>query len=573
MFQMLIVQGVSSFYMKQFMEQRIEESYQNSLKQTTLNLEETLSSYKKAIDELFTNTDFVLAVNALNSMDSQNEWEVKENLDSLMKRFMSYRSEIRSMTILTDSGIKYGFDRQELELLNPIISKLHQEYFENELFEDNMGLKGKWVSTKYLDRKGTREYYVFSYGKQIMDWYVSRQVGTGIVSIEENILADICKNAQINEDRTTNYIMITDKEGTIISHYNKQMLGRNIDEYYEEYIVNNYKNPKMVLKEEVTSTGWQMISILDEDYIYYRLYEIQNIVLLFSCVLGLMVLVLILYVSKKMSKYISDIVVAMNKVQGGKLNAKIGIPKGEKNEISLIAKHFNIMMETVNDQLRLIRESGQREKEAELRALEAQINPHFIYNSLDSINWLAIENGQKEISNMLGKFAQILRYQIQKSNMVVTIEEELIYLKHYLYLQKVRFLDSFEYVIDCQESVKSYQIHKMIFQPFIENAIYHGVSELDYGGLIKIQIGEHDEKHFYFIVSDNGKGMTSEKQDIVFNLRMNPGNSIGVLNVLARLDLYYGVDHKVEVNSEPAGGTVIKTLIPKYCQDRTGGES
>ncbi len=569
LFQMLIIQGISSAYMKQFMEKRIKESYQNSLKQTALNLEASLRSYKNAIDELFRNTDFILAVDALNTMNSQNEWKVKSDLDSFMKEFLTYRSEVRSMSVMTASGIQYGYDRQELELLYPKISKLHQDYFESRIFEDNQGLKGKWASTAYLDRKGTREYYVFSYGKQVIEWYVNRQVGTGIVSIEENVLADICENAQINDDKKINYVMIVDQEGTIISHYDKKILEKNIDEYYDEFGLYSPQTTDMVLTEEVPSTGWQMISVLDEAYIYSRLYEIQHMVMIFSLALALMVLVLILYVSKKMSKYISDIVVAMNKVQGGKLNAKVGIHKGEKNEISLIARHFNIMMETVNDQMKTIRESGQREKEAELRALEAQINPHFIYNTLDSINWLAIENDQKEISNMLGKFAQILRYQIQKSNKIVTIEEELAYLEQYLYLQKVRFLDNFEYVIECQESVKGNLIYKMIFQPFIENAVFHGVADVDYGGLIKIQIGEQDKDHMYFIVSDNGQGMTEEQIELIFKQRKNPGNSIGVLNVLARLDLYYGKDHEVHVNSKPGERTVIKTIIPKRCKDKT----
>lgn len=266
-----------------------------------------------------------------------------------------------------------------------------------------------------------------------------------------------------------------------------------------------------------------------------------------------------------MSKYITDIVNTMNKVQGGKLNAKVGIHRDEKNEISQIATHFNIMMNTVNEQMQMVKESGIREKEAEIRALEAQINPHFIYNTLDSINWLAIENDQKEISSMLSKFAQILRYQIQKSNQIVMISEELSYLERYLYLQKVRFMDSFEYVIECQESVKTCKIHKMIFQPFIENAILHGMADVEHGGLLKVQIREQDEERLAFIVSDNGQGMSKEQMEAIFVRRMNAGNSIGVLNVLARLDLYYGSAYSIHVDSSEGKGTTIETVIPRQC--------
>lgn len=564
LFQLIIVQGLSSNYMLRFMKEKIEESYQNSLRQTTLNLDTSLKGYKKAIDELFRDTDFILAVNALSTMDKNNEWQIKSELDNTMKEFMTYRSEVRSMSIQTASGIDYGYDRQEVELLYPKISQLHKQYFEEGVLDDNEGLKGKWMPTEYLDRKGTREYYVYSYGKQVTDWYTNRQVGAGVVSIEENVLSEICANGQVSGDRDINYLLITDRDGRIISHYDKKVIGDKVSDYLKERDGQEPDTPHMVLTEEVPSTGWQMYSVLDENYVYHRLYEIQRTVLAASFLLALAVLGAVFFVSKGMSRYITDIVDTMNKVQGGKLNAKVGIHRDEKNEISQIATHFNIMMNTVNEQMQMVKESGIREKEAELRALEAQINPHFIYNTLDSINWLAIENDQKEISVMLSKFAQILRYQIQKSNQIVMICQELVYLEQYLYLQKVRFMDSFEYVIECEASVRECQIHKMIFQPFIENAILHGLADVEHGGLLKVQIREQDEARLVFIVSDNGQGMSREQMDAVFIQRKNPGNSIGVLNVLARLDLYYGDAYSIHVDSQEGRGTSIETVIPKY---------
>ena len=354
LFQMVIVQGLSSSYMRRFMKEKIEESYQNSLRQTTLNLDTSLKGYKKAIDELFRDTDFIMAVNALNSMNDENEWKIKSELDKTMKEFLTYRSEVRSMSIRTISDISYGYDRQEVELLNPKISSLHQRYFSQGIFEDNGGLKGKWMPTQYLDRKGTREYYVYSYGKQIMDYYTNRQVGTGIISIEENVLSEICANGQVSGDRDINYLLITDADGRIISHYDKEVIGSFVDGYFEEEDRMDPDRPQMVLMEEVPSTGWRMYSVLDENYVYHRLYEIQKTVLAVSFLLALAVLGAVLYVSKKMSKYITDIVNTMNKVQGGKLNAKVGIHRDEKNEISQIATHFNIMMNTVNEQMQMV---------------------------------------------------------------------------------------------------------------------------------------------------------------------------------------------------------------------------
>lgn len=565
--QLIIVQWLSGYYMGEVLEEKIKESFRHTLQQTASNLDTSMLSYKDAISQLFGDTDFIMEISALGrEEDEEEQKKIKEELDSIMKEFMTYRSEIRCMSVKTENGLVYGYDRMENELLNPIISELHKTYYGEELFENNQGLKGVWTPTEFLDRRGTIEYYVYSYGKQITDWYVNRQVGTGIVSIEEKVLEKICKSAQISEDSRTNFLFITDKKNNIVSYTDKELIGKNMNRIIEKQdngLACIQGEDYFVFQEEIPSTKWQLVSALNVDYVYDKLGDIQKIIWIVSLMLAILVIVLVACVSKKMSRYINDILNTMNKVQGGKLSSKVPIPKGEKNEISQIATHFNIMMNTVNEQMEMIKESGKREKEAEIRALEAQINPHFVYNTLDSINWLAIENGQEEISSMLSQFAQILRYQIQKSNKIVTIQEELGYLEKYLFLQKARFMDSFEYVIECQETVKMCRINKMIFQPFIENAILHGVADMETGGLITIKILNVNDNLLSFIVSDNGHGMTEEQIRLIFEDRTNPGNSIGVLNVLDRLDLYYGKDYTITIQSHMGQGTVITTTIPK----------
>ena len=565
--QLIIVQWLSGYYMGEVLEEKIKESFRHTLQQTTLNLETSMQSYKDAISQLFGDPDFIKEISALGrEKDDEEQKKIKEELDSIMKEFMTYRSEIRCMSIKTENEVFYGYDRMENELLNFKISDLHKTYYEGEIFEINQGLKGFWTSTEFLDRRGTVKYYVYSYGKQITDWYINKQVGTGIVSIEEKVLEKICRSAQVTGDSRVNFLFITDKDNNIVSYSDKELIGENIHriiEKQENGLARVQGEDFYVFQEEIPSTKWQIVSVLNVNYVYDKLNDIQKIISIVSLLLAVLVIVLVACVSKNMSRYINNILNTMNKVQGGKLSSKVPISKGEKNEISQIATHFNVMMNTVNEQMEMIKEAGKREKEAEIRALEAQINPHFVYNTLDSINWLAIENGQKEISSMLSQFAQILRYQIQKSNKIVTIEEELGYLEKYLFLQKVRFMDSFEYVIECQETVKMCRINKMIFQPFIENAILHGVADMENGGLISIRIQNVDDNFLDFTVSDNGYGMTEEQIRLIFTERANHGNSIGVLNVLDRLDLYYGKDYSIKVQSHTGKGTVITTTIPK----------
>lgn len=402
---------------------------------------------------------------------------------------------------------------------------------------------------------------MFSYGKQVVNLYTNRQVGTGIVSIEESVLNDICTDGQINEDRSVNYLFLTDENGRIISHYDKSRIGRKVEEEILEK--QQEEDHYLILSETVSPVGFRLYSVLNERYIFERLYKLQRMVTLASVLVAAAVFLIMGYISGKMSGAIQELLQTMTRVQEGSLDAKAGIDQDEKNEISQIADHFNVMMKKVNEQMQMVREAGIREKDAEIRALEAQINPHFIYNTLDTINWMAIENDEQEISEMLSRFAQILRFQIQKSNQIITIREEIAYLEQYLYLQKVRFMDNFEYLIECQETIKNCCIHKMLFQPFVENAIIHGLAQKEYGGWIKILVHEKEDGFLTFVISDNGCGMTQEQIHSLFEQRVDSGKSIGIRNVLSRMDLYYGNRYLVSVQSELDRGTVIEVTFPR----------
>ena len=314
----------------------------------------------------------------------------------------------------------------------------------------------------------------------------------------------------------------------------------------------------------IKDTDWIMVSVIPALHIT----DAGRDMMTHFALIYLFFTAIAMYISFQLSGSIADRIITvalqMEKVRTGRPQP-LDIGDTGCDEIGVLADTYNYMTEEIGLLMDSQKEAADNLRRAEFRALQAQINPHFIYNTLDSINWLAIENDQKEISSMLSKFAQILRYQIQESNQIVMISEELSYLEWYLFLQKVRFMDSFEYVLECQESVKTCKIHKMIFQPFIENAILHGMADVEHGGLLKVRIREQDEERLAFIISDNGMGMSKEQIDTIFVRRMNPGNSIGVLNVLARLDLYYGTAYSIHVESSEGKGTTIETVIPRQC--------
>lgn len=557
----IILGGTGTYLFRQILESKIEESFRQTLRQTGKNIDTTLSIYKDSISQLAIDRDLLWNLKNLDlTQKADIREQAEEQLEDRLMDYMAYQSDVRFVSVETADGVIYSFDRTQNRSIYRNVSELHKTYFDQGLVEARQGVKGIWMRTEYLDRVGTREYYVYTFGKQIYDWNINRYLGSLLVSIEEDRLADICGEAQISKDQNINSLFIVDSGQRIVSHSDKSLIGKKM------YEAINFDGMK-VFEETLPSSGWTVVSLLNQGYIYNQVRDVQRMVLLSCAMLGIVAVVMIAFVSRRMTRYVKNIVSTMREVESGRLSATVGVNRDEKNELNLIAVHFNAMMDKINEQVKMVKIAGEKEKEAEIRALEAQINPHFIYNTLDSINWLAIENGQDEISSMLSQFAQILRYQIQKSNGIVTIEEELGYLEKYLFLQKKRFMDSFEYLIECQETVKSCRIHKMIFQPLIENSILHGCAKLDYGGFLKIQIQELDETHLKFMIVDNGAGMEPEQARRLFS-EGGSGGSIGIANVLARLKVYYGEYYSMHVDSMPGAGTSIEVVIPK--QDGSG---
>ena len=215
-----------------------------------------------------------------------------------------------------------------------------------------------------------------------------------------------------------------------------------------------------------------------------------------------------------------------------------------------------------------VTEAKDRQRKAEIHALEAQINPHFLYNTLDSINWMAIEHGESEISKALCNLGIILRETVNHSDELITIEKTVILLQRYMELQQMRFEGAFTYEVECDEASGKMQIHKLMIQPFVENAIIHGMEQTTSGGHIAVRF-VMSENHDYLEISitDNGKGMT-DREIAEFNnreyiIKENVGeHGIGLKNALQRMDMYYGDKADWNINSVEGIGTEIVLYIP-----------
>ena len=275
-------------------------------------------------------------------------------------------------------------------------------------------------------------------------------------------------------------------------------------------------------------------------------------------------LVIILLLAQRLTRSVRSVVKIMQSAGEGRLQERVRIDGKMPSEVEAIARQYNYTMDRLVESVEREKELSRQRKDAEIIALEAQINPHFLYNTLDTINWIAIGRKEFDISRAITALARILRYGIDNSNGIVTIREEYEWLKQYLFLQQNRLKNQLESRISIPAEVMEARVHKLLFQPFIENSFVHGFEgvkrnprisicmELE-GGILKVQL------------EDNGKGMPGHIVEAINQgvyLGEGSRSHIGMQNALYRIKLYYEGQAHVHVESQEGAYTRVFMELP-----------
>ena len=208
-------------------------------------------------------------------------------------------------------------------------------------------------------------------------------------------------------------------------------------------------------------------------------------------------------------------------------------------------------------------------RKTELMALQSQINPHFLYNTLDSIQWMCERGKTEDASKMVGALAKLFRISISRGHELITIRDEIKHVTNYLIIQSFRYKSQFTYSFDVDGKLEDYLCNKITLQPLVENAIYHGIDRLVDEGEIKITVkqAEDDENDILMIVADNGVGMTEEQCSKILSKERSDSSGIGVKNVNDRLRIYFGEKYGLTVKSELDCGTEITVRFPKITEE------
>lgn len=321
------------------------------------------------------------------------------------------------------------------------------------------------------------------------------------------------------------------------------------------------KNSTVFFSSVPYTEDWLLCIMLENSQIHEQTNKIINLIIWVGIILLLAATLLAIIISGSIVKPIHRLKNNMLEVSDGNLESYYEIKNND--EISILGQVFNKMLTDIKRLIDRVYQVEKQKRSAELRVLQSQINPHFLYNTLDTIQWKALEYDAFEVADMINYLSGFFRISLSDGKEFITISDELEHVKNYLEIQKIRYKDKISYSINVCNSVEQYLVPKLIVQPLVENSIYHGLKLQQQKGMINVSV--FSEHGFLFIkVLDNGLGMNNEK---LIALRKNLSESIetdhyGLYNINERLKLAFGEKYSIEIKSKFKIGTEVLLKIP-----------
>ena len=394
--------------------------------------------------------------------------------------------------------------------------------------------------------------------------------GVLLVDMKYSVIEDVLK--QINDSSEGIYYYMISSDGQMIYHPRKTEMARGLFEEnslkasgYEEgtYEITTDGHKESVVVGNIAYTGWKLIGVVPESVQTARINNFRYYIFTTIMVLMMMLLEGNRLISRKISKPIRKLDESVKTYEaGGKPDIYIG-GSSEIRHLGYSVQRSYERIETLMEEI--IRQQNERRK-SELDALQSQINPHFLYNTLESITWMVEAQKNEEAVIMISELAKLLRVSLSRGKTIISVKDELQDSRSYMNIQLVRYKERFQMEFQTDKEIEDYCIVKLVIQPILENAIYYGVGNMDEDDEGKITVrGEKKEDDIYITIEDNGMGMREEVLENILkdnNKVPKHGSGVGVINVHSRIQLMFGEQYGLEIYSEPDEGTRVVIHIP-----------
>lgn len=443
-----------------------------------------------------------------------------------------------------------------------------QSWFEEAIRKpENLHFSSSHVQNLFVD-SNDRYYWVISLSRGVE---LTRDGTTsgGILVVDMNFSGIEHLFAKVNSG-DMGYMYLIDQEGEIIYHPQQNLIysalseenNKAVIQYDDGTHIEKFNDQKrIVVVKTVGYTGWKIVSVIPEDNLYKN-WNWVNMVWLTVLAIGILMLIFVnQYLSMKITQPIRRL---ENSVKQLELQCPEKIYVGGSDEIQHLGKTIRSMVEQMRKLMDDVVREQEEKRKNELDALQSQINPHFLYNTLDSIIWMIESERYEEAVDMVTALANLFRISLSQGKNIITIKEEFQHARNYSSIQKVRFKNKFQVDFILDEKLEKYLTIKLIIQPLLENAIYYGVEAMDGEGEILVR-GYEKNDEIYIDIIDNGIGMPSEQVEHLLtdgNYERKRGSGIGLRNVDQRIKLYFGQDYGLRIQSEPDVGTKVTIHLP-----------
>lgn len=495
--------------------------------------------------------------------ETENEEELKGKVERIIAQFrtiLDTRSDIVNIGIIGENG-RYLLNRGQLRL-NQNIDLKDVEWIKQAY--SNRGITT--ISSSHVQNVVGGHYeWVVTLSRGLQNKSTKKSEGVFFVDLNYSSISELCDSISFG---SRGYIYILDEQGNLIYHPQQQLLYSGLKKEKIEEVLDTKERSfvtedgKLYCFSKSSETGWTVVGVAYTADLLKNNEQTTRIYMISAVLILLVALALAYFLSDEITKPIKSLGNSMREVEKGNFDHVMLDVRGD-NEIDRLSANFNIMTAEIKNLMEQNVEEQRQKRKSELMALQAQINPHFLYNTLDSIIWMAEWGKNKEVVLMTSSLAKLLRQSISNQNEMVCVEDEVEYTRSYLTIQKMRYKDKLEYEIQVDPEILKCRVAKLILQPLVENAIYHGIKYKEGKGKVLVE-GFRREQELILRITDDGIGMTEEQMSKLFQKRETDmrRNSVGVLNVHERIRLYYGKNYGLSFESRTGVGTKVEIHIP-----------
>ena len=532
------------------------ENSRQLLNQTTINLEDYLRNMRRISDAMY----YTVIKNTDIGSESLE--------DSMNLLYEANKDKLVSVACYTNDGKLT--EASPIATEKPGVDVKSQKWFQDAAGElENFHFSTPHVQNLF-DDPSYRYYWVVSLSRTVeLTRNGNSMLGVLLVDMNYSSIEQLLEKA--NTDTSGEYVYLMAPDGEIIYHPKQNLIHMGLYEennteaagYEDTTVKENFHGEKrLVTVKTISYTGWKLISVVPMKSFSMGMTGMRNLVVLLVALTVLAAVMLNQMVSARISKPLRRLNDSVKEWEAGNMNPDIYV--GGSMEVEHLGKTLRSTVAQIRQLMDDIVVEQEEKRKSELDALQSQINPHFLYNTLDSIVWMITGERYDDAVFMITQLASLFRISLSKGKTVIKIEDEVKHARNYMNIQKIRYKNSFEVDFQIEEDILDGCIVKLVLQPLLENAIYYGMEFMDGEGEIHVR-GYRKDKDVYLEVEDNGLGMPEEEAAELLNGKERPhkhGSGVGLVNVHSRLKLRFGEAYGLVIHSCPDEGMMVQIHIP-----------